>query len=532
MTITIDLYDAHSPCGAVHIRNKTAVGTRLALGTLAAMASAPSGRPGGGTAGPTVNGHFSWPTLGILGARLPLSLRSVAGMTAAGASHANFEITNLPRPTVPTVEWGGWEPVQSVVVAGTEVTLRAEDSTAIVKGIRYAWGDVPSNDSSTACLNGKFLYDDLNLPMGMFIAECAASRCQLLPAGVTINPMMKSDDNDDTNVTGSQLLRARSTEAMPPVPAAVLKGDDESAAIDRAPSWPVDKYGMMIPVQSGRSLAELVPVYYRIAATKREHGDNLPIVVQAEPCCFPLYHKEAPPFAPADYLPAVQAMRDAGVTVVWYVPTLDLSREKEGEYCCSPLHDITHWINQALKYHNATHTGTMLDGIFLDNGPANQFMCPWGRPCSNFSIYDAMYRHVQQSASPRPRPVIMNSGLSYFDEAYLRLPNLMMLAFESTPATWGHTDWVIGGRSFNWSQYQSSRFAMVTEGVANLSAAIATIEYAASLHYGNFYCTPATADYSKLPPYWEAMAAHISAMNTKAGDKYGFGPSVVAPLKT
>ena len=105
----------------------------------------------------------------------------------------------------------------------------------------------------------------------------------------------------------------------------------------------------MIPVQSGRSLAELVSVYRQIAATKRKHGASLPIVVQAEPCCFPLYYKEVPPFAPADYLPAVQEMREAGVTVLWYVPTLDLSREKEGEYCC--LRCI---IIQVL-YDNTTH---------------------------------------------------------------------------------------------------------------------------------------------------------------------------------
>jgi hypothetical protein len=289
-------------------------------------------------------------------------------------------------------------------------------------------------------------------------------------------------------------------EDLPPLPLA--------AGVD---AWPADGYGMFVPVQSGRSLAELVPVYRAIAATKRRHGVALPIVVQAEPCCFPLYRKEVPPNAPADYLPAVQSMRDAGVTVLWYVPTLNLAREKHGEYCCSPLSMINNWTDAALRFHAATHTGTMLDGVFFDNGPANQFQCAWG-PCSNYTIYSAMYRHVQASA-PSPRPVVMNSGLSYFDEHYMSLPGLMMLAFESSASTWAHKDWVLGGREFNWSKYPRSHFAMVTEGVANLSAAVATIEHAAALHYGYFHVTDATADYSKLPPYWEAMAQHISGMN-------------------
>ena len=37
--VTIDLYDAHSPCGAVHIRNKSAVGARLAPTAWALLAS-------------------------------------------------------------------------------------------------------------------------------------------------------------------------------------------------------------------------------------------------------------------------------------------------------------------------------------------------------------------------------------------------------------------------------------------------------------------------------------------------------------
>ena len=145
-------------------------------------------------------------------------------------------------------------------------------------------------------------------------------------------------------------------------------------------------------------------------------------------------------------------------------------------------------------------------------------MCPWG-PCSNYTIYSAMYRHIQSvNQTATIRPVVMNSGLSYFDEAYMKLPNLMLVAFESISSTWSHADWVIGGREFNWSKYDRSRFAMITENISDLSAAVATIDHAAALHYGYFFCTPATADYSRLPPYWDGMVARIHSMNQAASN--------------
>jgi hypothetical protein len=160
---------------------------------------------------------------------------------------------------------------------------------------------------------------------------------------------------------------------LPAMTARVIRFKSDDVVLST--KWPAtDAYGLFIPVQSGRSLAELVPVYRHIAVTKRNYP-ALPIVVQAEPCCFPLYDKEIPPYAPADYLPAVQAMRDAGVTVLWYVPTLDLAREKEGEYCCSPLPTINHWIDLALRYHSDTHTGSMLDGVFLGLGRIVALYC-------------------------------------------------------------------------------------------------------------------------------------------------------------
>lgn len=105
LTTTIDLYDANSPCGAVHIRNKTAVGTRLALGTLATMTESDNS-----TSGLVPLDRFVWPTLKFANNALPLSLRDVDGMTMVGTTHCNFEITTTARPANVTKPWAGWKP--------------------------------------------------------------------------------------------------------------------------------------------------------------------------------------------------------------------------------------------------------------------------------------------------------------------------------------------------------------------------------------------------------------------------------------
>ena len=100
-----------------------------------------------------------------------------------------FETTTVVRPPNGTASWGGWVAVRSASLAGDRVTIlasAASGSDAVaVRGVRFAWGDVPSNDTSTACLNGRFLYSADNLPLGVFIAECTDDgQCQLLSGTV------------------------------------------------------------------------------------------------------------------------------------------------------------------------------------------------------------------------------------------------------------------------------------------------------------------------------------------------------------
>ena len=144
LAVTIDLYDKHSPCGAIHIRNKTAVANRLAVGTLASMNPNKTGAVAASNGGPVPMAAFTWPTIRF---SVQLELRGVVGMTIAGALHGNFETTSIARPGNASDIWGGWEAVKQVSVVGNEITMHTTDSrseTAMggvmaVKGIRCAY---------------------------------------------------------------------------------------------------------------------------------------------------------------------------------------------------------------------------------------------------------------------------------------------------------------------------------------------------------------------------------------------------------
>lgn len=207
LATTIDLYDATSPCGSVHIRNKTAVGERLAAGTLAMMDS-PENATVARRCGPEPIEIVRSPTGSTLRFSESLQLMSVSGMTVAGAHHCNFETTTIPRPSASNASagtaWGGWEAVASATLEGRDrVTLGTHTTTGHVRGIRYAWGDVPSNDSQVANLNGQFLYSAATgSPCGVFIAVCDGDGrlgdeedvggCRLLEDDATLNPMRRN----------------------------------------------------------------------------------------------------------------------------------------------------------------------------------------------------------------------------------------------------------------------------------------------------------------------------------------------------
>jgi len=190
MSVGTDLYDETSPCGSVHIRNKTAVGSRLARGSLVAAygrtnltwsgpvpaARDPVSVVSGNDAG-TLNVKFE-------GGPGPFTFLAVHNMTSPNADHGNFEVTAQVRPTNITTRWGGWQAVKSAKVLGDGRSVQLDTVHAgTIRGLRHAWGNVPgggkpSRKNPAASLDGRFLYDASGLPAGMFVLDCSLSSSQ------------------------------------------------------------------------------------------------------------------------------------------------------------------------------------------------------------------------------------------------------------------------------------------------------------------------------------------------------------------
>jgi hypothetical protein len=182
MTVGIDLSDPGSPCGNVHIRNKTAVGERMAL---AARALA-YGEEGVKYTGPVAATVALQPpgklTVTYSGATPPLAFQTIA--QTKDATDQGFEV----------LYGSTWLPAKAAVASGgggatVEVTLPADEvggSNGPPAAVRYAWLDVPAS---------QFLYDSspvgggtgfFGLPSPPFWANCSsagAGSCRLLPPG-------------------------------------------------------------------------------------------------------------------------------------------------------------------------------------------------------------------------------------------------------------------------------------------------------------------------------------------------------------
>jgi hypothetical protein len=94
------------------------------------------------------------------------------------------------------------------------------------------------------------------------------------------------------------------------------------------------------------------------------------------------------------------------------------------------------------------------------------------------------------------------------ERQYLALPRLQLMAFEGYASSWGDMT-----TPRYWREYPASRFAMCTENATTPAQMTEVIRKAAELNFGSFFVTHQTANYSVLPPYWEAELALVDGLN-------------------
>jgi len=168
----IDLFDAGSPCGSVHIRNKTMVGERLAAAALAIGYNQ------------TVSWNGPVPvSFTSNGSAVTISYVTSNGSPAQSLSFASLWWNN--QTTDPSsqnfevlVGNGSWvDAAATVGGSGGSVVVRLSDpADAPIQAVRYAWAENPS---------GQQLFEGgtAGLPAMSFIATCTDGACALMAPG-------------------------------------------------------------------------------------------------------------------------------------------------------------------------------------------------------------------------------------------------------------------------------------------------------------------------------------------------------------
>lgn len=202
----------------------------------------------------------------------------------------------------------------------------------------------------------------------------------------------------------------------------------------------------------------------------------------------------------AGYMAGIAALKGAGIATLHYTHT-----RADGP-CCHCCDTFAH-ITDRIALCDALWPG---DPVFFDNGPfANQQ-----------KLFDSLYAYTQtHPTATTSRPAMMNPGRSGVEESYLKtLPNFELMGFEGTMATW-HTVVDPGypfHRSFNWSNYEQSRFSMIVEQVPTVAEMQAIVKRAAQadLNYGSMYVTD--QPYQSLPSYFDELVSAVAALNSPA----------------
>ena len=189
---------------------------------------------------------------------------------------------------------------------------------------------------------------------------------------------------------------------------------------------------------------------------------------------------------------ALAALRGQGVKVAHYIMTR-IPPPLPCCTCCNSYANITEMVDRALSAYPD-------DSIFYDNGPF----------AHTESLYLPLY-HYARNWGGRQREVLFNSEWTTFEEVYLTNTSAVMMAYEGYGSTIEATS--VNPSSFDWSAFPRARFAMCIENVTNAADAVKVVQKGAALHFGSFFITSQTADYSILPSYWTDFVDYIAGLN-------------------
>ena len=181
----IDLYDAGSPCGSVHIRNKTAVGERLAAAALALSYGRAANTTWNGAAPSSITMSSTAQLMSTESTTtLTITLVESTQKPATGLAFVNLTWNHQTAPgamqgyEVQNAA-GAWvEAPAAVAVDGASVVVTSAFSPVVA--VRFLWQDIPTSMQLYSDGGGQGV-----LPAMPFWANCTATtgKCALVPFG-------------------------------------------------------------------------------------------------------------------------------------------------------------------------------------------------------------------------------------------------------------------------------------------------------------------------------------------------------------
>ncbi|MGB0387818.1 MAG: spherulation-specific family 4 protein [Ardenticatenaceae bacterium] len=185
----------------------------------------------------------------------------------------------------------------------------------------------------------------------------------------------------------------------------------------------------------------------------------------------------------ADYVTGLGHLRDAGVTIVGYVPT------NYGDRLASDVKADVDLYDQHFNIH----------GIFFDEAASG---------ADKLSYYQDLYAYVK--ARPNLDKVIINPGVNV-SEGYISAPaSDTAITFENYS-----TEWPGYQPSAYMANYSADRFAMLAHGVPDVATMQSHLDRAKACHIAYVYLTDDTLPnpWDTLPSFWSQEVAYIQQLN-------------------
>lgn len=185
----------------------------------------------------------------------------------------------------------------------------------------------------------------------------------------------------------------------------------------------------------------------------------------------------------AAYIQGLNTLRNAGVTIVGYVPTTNGDR---------PINTVKADIDLYVQCFN-------IHGVFLDETATT---------LDKLSYYGELYDYIR--SKPNFNTVVLNPGTNINEQYVSRPAGDISIIFESYSTEWPGYD-----PDSYVSAYPAERFAMLVHTTSDVNTMKSHVDLALTRHIGYVYVTNDIMDnpWDTLPSYWTEFVDYLASIN-------------------